>query len=72
LPAGTDYVKLELLDSRGRVVWMDDLSSPTAGRLLHQIPTRILSEGRYLARVQSKINTEPFLVAKNLPLIIRR
>lgn len=72
LPAGTDYVKLELLDSRGRVVWMDDLSSPTAGRLLHQIPTRILSEGRYLARVQAKISKEPFLVTKNLPLIIRR
>ncbi|MFM7588345.1 MAG: hypothetical protein ACKO55_04450, partial [Bacteroidota bacterium] len=72
LPAGTGLVRMELLDSRGRVVWMDELVSPSAGRLRHEIPTHALAEGRYLARVQAQIGSNLDLVHQNLSLVIRR
>ncbi|MFM7699812.1 MAG: hypothetical protein ACKO7V_03375, partial [Bacteroidota bacterium] len=68
LPAGTGLVRMELLDSRGRVVWMDELASPSAGRLRHEIPAHALAEGRYLARVQAQIGSNLDLVHQNLSL----
>jgi hypothetical protein len=72
LPVGTGFVRMELLDSRGRVVWMDELVSPSAGRLRHEIPAHALAEGRYLARVQAQIGSSLDLVHQNLSLVIRR
>ena len=72
LPAGTGLVRMELLDSRGRVVWEDKLSSPSPGHLRHEIPAHSLAEGRYLARVQAQIGTDLELYNQTLSLVIRR
>lgn len=72
LPVGTGFVRMELLDSRGRVVWMDEITTPSAGRLRHEIPAHALAEGRYLARVQAHIGSNLDLVHQNLSLVIRR
>jgi len=72
LPAGTGLVHMELLDSRGRVVWIDELNSPAAGRLRHEIPIHMLAEGRYLARIQAQIGKDLAFVTQNFSLVIRR
>ncbi len=69
---GTGLVRMELLDSRGRVVWSDELASPSAGRLRHEIPTHALAEGRYLVRVHAQIGKDLSPVNQNLSLVIRR
>ena len=58
LPAGTGLVRMELLDSRGRIVWEDKLSSPSPGRLRHEIP--------------AQIGTDLELYHQTLSLVIRR
>lgn len=68
----TGQVHIDLLDSRGRVVWIDDLGSLEAGRHRHQIPAHLLAEGRYLARVQAQVGKDLSPVSHNLSFIVRR
>jgi hypothetical protein len=71
-PSGSGPVHMELLDSRGRAVWVENLSSLAEGRHRHQLPSYLLAEGRYLVRVQAQIGKESGAVHQNLSLIIRR
>jgi len=63
---------MELLDSRGRVVWVEDLGPLAAGRHRQQMPVHLLAEGRYLARIQAQIGKDLSPVSHNLSFVVRR
>jgi hypothetical protein len=69
--SGARNIRMELLDSRGRLVWYETYPSLESGRMMQTIPTHRFAGGRYLVRVQAQVGRGLDLVTQNLPLVIQ-